>query len=1067
MYSKILTIKNSFESINKKQNEKKKHILVSKSFYKIENLNQTFKHFLLYLWDNPKIIYKLIISTDLNLLKDSFFPLLINHFHENFFSLDFIGNKLLYIIILLINKEINQIDSLNSKDNFLESEIFNLFINELIKKVEIQNYFKLIIIDVINDINNKSNEREVDCNDYISDNKINLDVLYIEKIINKIISEKENINNKKAKTKKSAEKISLKENEKIEKDNGDYSHVKKYFDDITKNILENKYSNNETPQNIKEFCLYQIKVMDYLNKNNNNNMEIFSNQNILKNIYKSSISSKILKVYQKFFSMIIDELNLLLKNIQENLTVLPSSLKIICKVIVLLAKKRFGNNLSYIDSVFFFGKFFFDKILLNFIQYPQLNYLLNNTLYFSEETIYNLEIISIIFSKFYSGNLFFQTEDGGNLTPFNGYFLDKMSDFYKIFDDIISINIPTHIQNLINSENLEDFEYKYNYFDENESEAIQHESCCISLNDLFLILTTFNNNKSLFLDKDEQLKSYYDQLKDKTLYKNIKNIEYPNFFINDVKEKPIAEKKEIIHLNKNFTNVNNILNPNIEYLIFNRISFNKKIFKKINDEFSFEYLIDDNKTNEENVDNNKSFLKKIKYSLFQVLCNTPYLDYMINKNYINPTSLNDILLFFSDIKKYQNYMTNLKTSNNDKNFFPNEFSINFLIDHINNISSNYSENNYELLINEVKEDINHSIKTIEFDKLGQFYNNSNYCQIKKEIYQQFLKSLIKLNIYKKVKKIIEQAPVFVKIKVTHGNNMNNFDNLSINIKQSISNAKKMKTSDNIYIDSKKNIIVFKTIESFAKNFRFDKDINFLLLEYLKYHASENKDIFDYISKVKFNEKLLEFFNKEIRFILSEHNYFESFDKSLINKIMTKIYIYFLNYLYDSIYKYLPSQTEIDLYTKMRKLAWTKLSNFVRVNGDIYECAIERIINIFNSLEKSKIPSEKFFLYKDIEEICENIPCKEKIKFFNKTLNKEIFLKPIILYGIIKAKPKYIISDVKYVQYFIQEKNKDVEKYFDILLPSYILYIKELDHNHLYNINEDQYIVQCNQYDFTN
>ena len=81
MYSKILTIKNSFESINKKQNEKKKHILVSKSFYKIENLNQTFKHFLLYLWDNPKIIYKLIISTDLNLLKDSFFPLLINNFH--------------------------------------------------------------------------------------------------------------------------------------------------------------------------------------------------------------------------------------------------------------------------------------------------------------------------------------------------------------------------------------------------------------------------------------------------------------------------------------------------------------------------------------------------------------------------------------------------------------------------------------------------------------------------------------------------------------------------------------------------------------------------------------------------------------------------------------------------------------------------------------------------------------------------------------------------------------------------------------------------------------------------
>lgn len=1066
MYSKILNIKNYFESINKKQNEKKKHYLVQKSFYKNENLTQTFKHFVLYLWDNPKIIYKLIISTDLNILKNNFFPLLINHFHENFFSPNFIENKLLYIIILLINKEINQIDSLNNKDNFLESEIFNLFINELIKKVEIQNYFKLIIKDVINDINKKSNEKEVDCNDYISDNKINLDVISIEKIINKIISEKENINNKKSKTKKSLETPSLRESEKIEKDNGDYSHVKKYFDDITKNILENKYSNNETPQNIKEFCLYQIRIMDYLNKNNNNNMEIFSNQNILKNIYKSSISSKILNVYQKFFSMIIDSFNLLLKNIQENLTVLPSSLKIICKVIVLLAKKRFGN-LGYIDSVFFFGKFFYEKILLKFIQYPQQNYLLNNSLYFSEETIYNLEIISIIFSKFYSGNLFFQTEDGGNLTPFNGYFLDKMSDFYKIYDDIISINIPTYIQNLINSENLEDFEYKYNYFDENENEVLRHESCCISLNDLFLILTTINNNKSLFLDKDEQLKSYYDQLTDKTIYKNIKNLEYPNFFINDVKEKSITEKKEIFHLNKNIANVNSIPNPNIEYSIFNRISFNNKIFKKLNDVFSFNNLIDDNKTNEENADNNKSFLKKIKYSLFQVLSNMPYLDYMINKNYIKPSSLNDISLFFSDIKTYQNYMINNKTFNNDKNFFPNEFSINFLIEHIKNLPSNYSENNYELLINEIKEDINDSIKNIEFDKIGQFYNNSNYYEIKQELYQQFVLKLIILNIYKKVKKIIEQAPVFVKIKVTHGSNMNNFDNLSVNIKQSISNAKKMKISDNIYVDSKKNIIVFKTIESFAKNFSFDKDINFLLLEYLKCYALENKDIFDYINKVKFNEKLLEFFNKEIRFILSEHNYFENLDKSLINNIMSKIYNYFLNYLYDSIYKYLPSQTENDLYTKMSKLAWTKLCNFVRVNGDIYECAIERIVNILNSLEKSKIPSQKFFFYKEIEEICENIPCKETIKYFNKTLNKEVFLNPIILYGIIKAKPKYIISDVKYVQYFIQEKNNDVEEYFDVLLPSYILYIKELDHNHLYDINEDQYTIQCNQYDFIN
>ena len=152
---------------------------------------QNIRNFIICLWDNPKIIYKLILYIDINELKNNIFPLIINNFYENIFSSNDMENQLIYIFILFINEEINKINSLNEKKNFLENEIFNMLINELLKKVEIQNYFVCIIQNVINEINIKTKENFTNDNDYTSDNKINLDILNIEKNINNTINEKE------------------------------------------------------------------------------------------------------------------------------------------------------------------------------------------------------------------------------------------------------------------------------------------------------------------------------------------------------------------------------------------------------------------------------------------------------------------------------------------------------------------------------------------------------------------------------------------------------------------------------------------------------------------------------------------------------------------------------------------------------------------------------------------------------------------------------------------------------------------------------------------------------------
>jgi hypothetical protein len=189
---------------------------------------------------------------------------------------------------------------------------------------------------------------------------------------------------------------------------------------------------------------------------------------------------------------------------------------------------------------------------------------------------------------------------------------------------------------------------------------------------------------------------------------------------------------------------------------------------------------------------------------------------------------------------------------------------------------------------------------------------------------------------------------------------------------------------------------------------------------------------------------------------------DNFDQNILNTILSKSYDYFMNNFYDSLYKFLPCQKDKDLSDKINKLSWTNLSHFIQKNANLYECTIQKIVNCFHNFEKTKIPSEKFFIYRDLVEISKKIPCHETIKYFNKEKNKEVLLNPIILYGIIKSKPNLLFSDVNFVQYFIQERSSEIEEFFDDQLPSYISYIQNLNYTNLYDINEDEFTIKCNE-----
>ena len=62
--------------------------------------------FLVLLWDNPKLVAKLLMNVKPKNILDSLFPLFANNFYENILSQKFIQNNLLYVITLLLKHEI-------------------------------------------------------------------------------------------------------------------------------------------------------------------------------------------------------------------------------------------------------------------------------------------------------------------------------------------------------------------------------------------------------------------------------------------------------------------------------------------------------------------------------------------------------------------------------------------------------------------------------------------------------------------------------------------------------------------------------------------------------------------------------------------------------------------------------------------------------------------------------------------------------------------------------------------------------------------------------------------------
>jgi len=1102
-YSKLLKMRTIYDIYDKNPIDQKNHILTVSKEALAGDFKNDVKELILYLWENPSIIFVLLKNIQNKEEQNKLIYIIMNTFYENIFSINIIDETLFSIIFLLLKDEINQLKKKEEKELFLNDSLCANLLGELARKPEITKYFRKIIEDVVKDINDISNIVNSSISNYVINNKINLNVNEIEEQINQKIIEKEKsekmIKNRKhnnsfsvpehffsmkfkdirLKSEISLENNNfknLKGNKNIKEKNNnneniedDESLVKKYFDNITKDILIEKQKTIEDIK-MKEYLQYQLdNLKEYENNNNINNSEgIYTNQTVLKNIYGSLVSSKILAVYQKNFAIVIKALNKMLKNFLENINELPYNIRQICKIISLLVNKKFPNIKPF-ERNSFIGIFIIDKILFPLFQDPKINCLITK-IDRNEDSYFNYNFIVSLLSDFSLGYFFFETEKNGNYTPFNGYFLEKMPILMEIYDKIIDVETPKYLEELIEN-NDKNFNFKENlnliyqtYFERHKEEQIYNQSCCLSFGDLDFILKLINNYYiKLFEQKDNKLKNIVDKINNNKNYKELLELKIKKEDEHPVmsSDKNTKEKKDI--------NLNCLIKPTVEYFIINNISFSDKLKYILDINLNILYI---NFKDLDSIQNSKNedYLNNVLIkSLCETLYSLPYIDDLIKVEKIKKESLNNFQLFINDINNYIIFLSSMESYY--QKYTTIEWSSYFLVENINKIKGDYT--NY---FNEIENYLNSLLIKYDFNELGSCLYDFTYEKTKQEISEISLLKLKKINTNSIVNRIINEFPIYIKIelkeqvtKVKENNKISIHTKLNLDIKRAKSKEKKkLSDSKGIYINEKNNLKIYKTICLFIKYFNLENDSK--ICQYIndfkeknKDNQKEKKDIYDYIKHIELPEKIILFINTTLKETISDMLYIEKINKTEIPSILLKTNEKIIKGLFILFREYLPNDKDNELYNKTKLLSWTNINHYINDKYHLYDSIILFIVNCLTKFENKKTVLGKINCISQIKYILLNIQNISKIKYYNELKTGNIYLNPLLIYSIIKFQPKYFYSDIKFISTFIDidEKNKINNMELIEELKCYIKYILELNYNNLNgNISPEEYNNLC-------
>ena len=1018
----------------------------------LKELNVYIVKLMTYLWDQPKLIANLLLSAEKNDLKENLAPLIANNFYENILSSDYIEDNLLYILSLLLQKEINDLNNENDFSNFLNETPCGFLLGHLKEKKDVQTFFKMIIIKAVEKLEaccsnkdlhfsigkidkdiqrqeNKGRINDLNCtkNFFLKMTKKKSDIIR-SSVDNRDVDMDLEIESELEKSSKSLiifESKTFKEKyfccltkEKIIEEKERYKNENKSDDKIQNEKINKMFDIyiNKMPTGEKE---NQDVVEHYLSKKDK-----YDNEEFLNGL---DTEEKIKKVYIDNFYRVLEAINTIFANIFDNLYLLPYSIKCLCKIIYILIKKKFPN-INIIQQNAFLGKFFFDKMLLPFFISPAYEALITNFL-ISKKTISNLKVISKILLKLISGELYTNDFETNEFTPFNLFFLEKIPDIVKLYDEMKKVNLPNFIEKLLHNKLPEDF--KLNYFEENPEEILNQRAICFKIDDINAIIKTIGLNEEMYFDdtKNKGLKKTYEKLCSNSSKLIINEIIQKQ----TIKKTSSKEQKIYFFKEKKEESPNN-KDPNIPKLYFFLISdilINEKYKKTFKLEIKEpNFKIEELKTIENDSQMTQNNLIRVKNSISSILYNYKSL---IKKDFPEGTTI-DVKSIFNEMKKFTQSNNNYTIDDS----IPMQWYLNCLFENLQTIPKEYVENDYELLLNEIEYNIKKEIDLLNFDIISYIHEKINYVKRLKNIFEKKNTRLHKVKLNDKANNIIEKISIPIALHFNYKNKILKIE------KANVDNRRLQLLDDLVIEDTKKKCMICKTIKIFTNEFP----------NLTKYQSWQDVDLFELAKTLALPDKLQEYFD-----IIKEHlQKNKSITENNLNSISGIIYDYIQGKLYDKIF---PKEYKRDdqIFRQCVLLSWIEPKHFINDKKNyIFDGFLPDVNFFLKKLEKYKSPRKKFSYMSKIFESIRNL-----VKFNGgDEMTGVDDQMPILNYALIKARPLRIYSNCKYMELFLGDRRNKKEDSELIQLLSLCDYICNISYSKLINVTKEEYNDKCNK-----
>jgi hypothetical protein len=299
----------------------------------------------------------------------------------------------------------------------------------------------------------------------------------------------------------------------------------------------------------------------------------------------------VLEKFKKNYSFIKEYLDKIINSLIDNVSIIPYTMRCICKVIDILIRQKFPDISKYEKNAFM-AEFIFEKCIIPILINPDYESVVSSTIITS--TTKNCLInISKILRKIYRGQFFDSTIEP-NYTIFNHYMIEVIQEINNFFECLIDVKLPKTLDKYMQMQNDEiPGDLTFDYFKENKEELIHIKSICFSIPDVTLIVRTLKQVSETFRS-------------DNLLYKSIEKISNQENYLNQLIRMDPNRKFFIVF---NITN-----NPEMVELLY------PKVFK-----FTF--------TNE--LENNEFILKRIKFCIRLILKGLNMLNLKVYSHFIN------------------------------------------------------------------------------------------------------------------------------------------------------------------------------------------------------------------------------------------------------------------------------------------------------------------------------------------------------------------------------------------------------------------------------------------------